>query len=117
MLADYQSFNDSSLMSTATLNASVVGLVGDNHDAPVAYLKIATRRQVRISCVIRDASSYNAVEYPSVGWIFKKGADTETPVPLLPATSITLDPGEYYFYPETSRYDSPVVITPVIGQG
>jgi hypothetical protein len=107
---DFQSFIDNGMIASAILYANVNGFVGDDHEAPVASITITSTRPVKFYCVIRQAGTNTVLERPQYGWLYKKGSSSEMPVSLLPgqwSQAMTLDPGEWFFYPETSLFDSP----------
>jgi hypothetical protein len=113
-LGDYYSFiADDTQPGTTYVNLGNCQVGGD-HEAPVASINItsSTPRTVKFLCKIWDGSTL--VEQPGSGWIYKKGSDMEMPVSLAPvapgewSAPITLGPGEWFFYPETELFETPV---------
>ncbi len=117
---DFQSFLDKGMLASATLYANVNGFVGDDHEAPVVSINITSTRSVKFYCTIRQAGTNTVLERPQYGWLYKKGSDSEMPVSLLPgqwSQAMTLDPGEWFFYPETSLFETPAPVNTGGGKG
>jgi hypothetical protein len=106
---DFKSYHDKGMLPSGIMYVHLNGLVGSDHEAPVASITITSARFVKFSCVIHDSISQTIVEYPANGWFYKKDGDTETPV-VLPlagwSEEIKLEPGQYFFYPETNLFEA-----------
>lgn len=92
--------------------------VGEGHEAPVASINITSTNPKTVKFLCRIWRDGQLVEQPAYGWIYKKGDDTEMPVSLLPGQwsgTMTLGKGQWFFYMETSFFETPVPV--IIGGG
>jgi len=113
----YSFYADDSQPGTVYVNLGK-SIVGDGHEAPVASINItsSTPRTVKFLCRIYNTKGI-LVEQPVYGWLFKKGSDTEQPISLLPGQwsgTTTLEAGQWFFYPETSLFETPAPV--IIGE-
>ena len=120
---DYDRYDDKWWQANQTIYVYSEGFLTEGSEAPVVSIKCSTKRKAAFIGVIYDADKNGAVavEYPSRGWLLKKGTDVWTEIPLTRqqwSAEVSLDPGEYIFYPETSLYDTPTTSTStvVVGQ-
>ena len=77
-------------------------------------IKISSARNMLFYSSIFDENRQYVVEYPTVGWINKKGTDVWDEIILKPnqwSDDEVFEPGIYIFYPETNLYDSPLSMT------
>lgn len=117
---DFQSFLDEGMLANSTMYVGINGFVGDEHEAPVASVTITSTRPVRFYCGIYQAGTNTLLENPLRGWIYKKDSDSESSISLLPGQwsgAMTLEPGQYFFYPETSLFETPALVNTGGGKG
>ena len=120
-LNDYESFYSKDLAVGETLYVDLCGYLGDGHEAPVASVNIASACTVKFACSIMNTQTKGGSEiFPSSGWLYKKGTDIKTSIPLTPAMwseGFELDEGEWIFCPKTDIYNSPTEVNSGGGNG